>query len=82
MNNEQEIHMNAPVRNCRNCAHCAKDKLGPEYDYCNLHAHYCQTSKIFSRCVVARDWRHEPPKFINPHRRSLLRWLVDTFFRL
>lgn len=64
------IHHNAPVRNCRNCAH----RKG--WDECILKGICCGTAREYGYCQMDRDWRPRPP------RRSLLRFLIDTLFRL
>ena len=67
---EQELHYNAPVKNCRTCVHCYIDD-SPLWDKCSKLSGFCHTS------ITHCGYKFWQPK---PKRRSLRRWLLDLIW--
>lgn len=73
----KEIHLNAPVRNCQNCAHRVRDSYGIRYDKCMRFQIHCSVAVRYKCGDELSEWRPIPPRAA---RRSLRRWLMDTLW--
>lgn len=72
-------YLNSPVKNCRTCVHCVRDRLGASYDHCNLFQYYCSIAVHHDLCGYdLKAWRAIPPK---PPRRSFRQWLYDLLLK-
>lgn len=68
-------YLNAPVKNCRTCAHNVISwSDNPGLDHCVRMGSY---SDICMRHCQTRNWQPKPTK---PGRRSLRRFLLDLLW--
>jgi len=81
-----ETHYNAPVKNCRTCAHCVpyakarSEVVELEYSRCAKFATFCRIARTYKDCDLARDWHPAPPPPPPKPRRGILQVILSWFW--